>query len=190
MAAQLAERFLRWPLPDSVCTDLCATKQGPNRVGTNLLSFIEAKQMMKDVVLPVLAPLVVMCCESTERANKELNVELTAASARLSQAEKERHRMCARVFTGEYSEDCPFCLAKPSTPGVPNPMCHLCDMESERDALLARAELADELAEALNKISDLQTRWPGWGYQDLYEESQEIAGPILAKLAATKGEQT
>ena len=47
-------------------------------------------------------------------------------------------------------------------------------------ALQQQAGEADKLAAALDKISDLQKSWPGWGYQDLYEESQEIAGPPLA----------
>lgn len=51
---QLAHAFLRWPLPESVCADLCATRQGPDRVGTNLLSLDEARQMFRDVVGPVL----------------------------------------------------------------------------------------------------------------------------------------
>lgn len=49
-AHDLAEAFLRWPLPDSVCADLCATKQGPGRFGTNLLSYVEAKQMFEQVL--------------------------------------------------------------------------------------------------------------------------------------------
>jgi hypothetical protein len=49
---KMVDDFLRWPLPDSVCADGCATKQGPNRVGTNLLSAIEAKEMFRAVVLP------------------------------------------------------------------------------------------------------------------------------------------
>lgn len=49
-AHDLAEAFLRWPLPDSVCADPCATKQGPGRVGTNLLSYVEAKQMFEHVL--------------------------------------------------------------------------------------------------------------------------------------------
>lgn len=56
LAHKLAEAFLRWPLPESVCADLVATMHGEkHRVGTNLLSYIEAKQMMQDIVLPVLA---------------------------------------------------------------------------------------------------------------------------------------
>ena len=53
---EMANAFLRWPLPASVCADLCATKQGEGRIGTNLLSYTEAKQMLRDVVLPRLTP--------------------------------------------------------------------------------------------------------------------------------------
>ena len=43
----LVDKFLAWPLPESVCSDLCATKQGyPHRSGTTLLSAVEAKQMI------------------------------------------------------------------------------------------------------------------------------------------------
>ena len=45
---ELVDRFLSWPLPDSVCSDLCATKQGyPSRSGTNLLTAVEARQMLE-----------------------------------------------------------------------------------------------------------------------------------------------
>ncbi len=45
---QLVDKFLSWPLPESVCADPCATKQGyPHRVGTNLLSADEARQMLE-----------------------------------------------------------------------------------------------------------------------------------------------
>lgn len=48
---RLVERFLTWPLPDSVCADLNATQQGaPHRSGTNLLSAAEAKQMFEYVL--------------------------------------------------------------------------------------------------------------------------------------------
>jgi len=51
---KIAEEFLRWKLPESVCADLCATKQGPDRIGTNLLSFTEARQMVREVVIPTM----------------------------------------------------------------------------------------------------------------------------------------
>lgn len=47
---KLVDRFLSWPLPDSVCADLCATAQGPGRTGTNLLTAIEAREMLQHVL--------------------------------------------------------------------------------------------------------------------------------------------
>ncbi|MDO8547908.1 MAG: hypothetical protein Q7R68_11195 [Nitrospirales bacterium] len=45
---RLVDKFLAWPLPESVCSDLCATKQNyPHRSGTNLLSADEAKKMLE-----------------------------------------------------------------------------------------------------------------------------------------------
>lgn len=44
----LVDRFLAWPLPDSVCSDQCATTKGyPHRTGTNLLTADEARQMIE-----------------------------------------------------------------------------------------------------------------------------------------------
>lgn len=54
LAHELAERFLRWPLPDGVRARLCAGKQGPGLVGTDLLSYNEARQMMLEVVISTL----------------------------------------------------------------------------------------------------------------------------------------
>jgi hypothetical protein len=50
---ELADAFCRWPLPDSVCADRCATTQGPGRTGTNLLSVVEARAMFTDM-LPII----------------------------------------------------------------------------------------------------------------------------------------
>jgi hypothetical protein len=55
--AELANAFLRWPLPESVCADLCTVKQGGDRSGTNLLSYVEAAEMMTEVVRPVVEKL-------------------------------------------------------------------------------------------------------------------------------------
>lgn len=50
-AGALADKFLQWPLPESVCADGCATVHGAiGRTGTNLLGFLEAKQMFEDVL--------------------------------------------------------------------------------------------------------------------------------------------
>lgn len=76
-STSLAEAFLRWPLPDSVCADLCATRQGAGRVGTNLLSFPEAKQMMEEVVLPMWPERL----HALEMENTGLSIELEKARA-------------------------------------------------------------------------------------------------------------
>ncbi len=55
---KLVEKFLAWPLPDSVCSDLCATKQGyPHRSGTTLLSAVEAKQMLEYLLADIQPPM-------------------------------------------------------------------------------------------------------------------------------------
>ena len=54
----LVDRFLQWKLPDSVCSDLCATdreyaKRFPGtRCGTNLLTADEARQMIEHLFAP------------------------------------------------------------------------------------------------------------------------------------------
>ena len=50
---EMVKRFLSWPLPDSVCSDFCVTVRDykpPNRVGTNLLTADEARQMLEHVL--------------------------------------------------------------------------------------------------------------------------------------------
>lgn len=49
--SRLVDEFLRWPLPESVSVDPCAMTLGQSgRVGTNLLSAEEARQMFTDVL--------------------------------------------------------------------------------------------------------------------------------------------
>lgn len=44
----LVEKFLAWPLPKSVCADMCATRpETLHRSGTNLLTATEAKEMFE-----------------------------------------------------------------------------------------------------------------------------------------------
>ncbi len=52
---EMADLFLRWKLPFTVCADRCAIEQQPGRVGTNLLSFVEAREMILAVVGPYLS---------------------------------------------------------------------------------------------------------------------------------------
>lgn len=45
---KLADAFVAWPLPDSVCSDQCATMRDyKHRSGTNLLTVLEARQMFE-----------------------------------------------------------------------------------------------------------------------------------------------
>jgi hypothetical protein len=49
---EMVTRFLNWPLPASVCCDPCASMQNyPDRIGTNLLTATEARQMLEHVLL-------------------------------------------------------------------------------------------------------------------------------------------
>lgn len=45
----LVDRFLAWPLPQSICSDVCATDAAYKfpRSGTNLLNADEARQMVE-----------------------------------------------------------------------------------------------------------------------------------------------
>lgn len=48
---KLVDKFLAWPLPESVCSDLCASMPGyPHRCGTNLMTADEAKKMLEHVL--------------------------------------------------------------------------------------------------------------------------------------------
>lgn len=48
----LVNRFLAWPLPASVCSDLCVTDRDYKfpRSGTNLLNAVEARAMLEYVL--------------------------------------------------------------------------------------------------------------------------------------------
>lgn len=49
---EMVNRFLSWPLPATVCADLCTTRTDypHQRVGTNLLTATEARQMLEHVL--------------------------------------------------------------------------------------------------------------------------------------------
>ncbi len=116
---ELANEFLRWPLPESVCADLCATKQGPGRVGTNLLSFVEAQQMFNDLVMGKLYSIAKDRIEALQHESNHLSSEnerLTAGpiSARtdsiLTQLRSELQTAKERV--AEYAETITAILAE------------------------------------------------------------------------------
>jgi hypothetical protein len=49
--SKMVDRFLAWPLPASVCSDACVVQRGyPHRIGTNLLTADEARQMLEHVL--------------------------------------------------------------------------------------------------------------------------------------------
>lgn len=51
--SKLVDLFLAWPLPKSVCSDRCVCEPnypGP-RIGTNLLTADEARQMLEYLLL-------------------------------------------------------------------------------------------------------------------------------------------
>jgi hypothetical protein len=79
----MVDDFLRWPLPDSVCADGCATKQGPGRIGTNLLTAIEAKEMFRAVVLPKIP--------APEDRDRNLMLSITRGGHRLSLDTRDGH---------------------------------------------------------------------------------------------------
>lgn len=53
----MVDRFLSWPLPDSVSSDTCVTVRnyGMERCGTSLLTAVEAQQMLEHVTAPLQA---------------------------------------------------------------------------------------------------------------------------------------
>lgn len=44
---RLADKLMRWPLPESLCSDGCVTKCGAGRSGTNLLSVSDARELLR-----------------------------------------------------------------------------------------------------------------------------------------------
>jgi hypothetical protein len=86
---EMTEAFLRWPLPESVCADLCTTKQQPGRVGTNLLTFTEAHQMFTTVCGPTLAALRARC-EVLDLGAKDLGEQLKLARARCAELGRDK----------------------------------------------------------------------------------------------------
>ena len=47
----LVDRFLSWPLPESLCSDPCASMPGyPHRTGTNLMTAEQAEAMIEYVI--------------------------------------------------------------------------------------------------------------------------------------------
>lgn len=81
---KLVDKFLAWPLPDSVCSDLCATMQCyPHRSGTTLLAAHEARKMFEHVLAELFEDLAQQAQE-IERLNNDVGM-LRDEPARLKQ---------------------------------------------------------------------------------------------------------
>jgi len=79
---------------------------------------------------------------------------MIATKTELAASKAENAALIIRVTTGENSDNCPFCKTLSGhghTQSVP--MCHLCELESQRDQQLER-----ELAAAKAEIAALQEK--------------------------------
>jgi len=87
------------------------------------------------------------------------------------------------------SEDCPFCLSKPQTPGIPNPQCHLCELEAERATLratlerttIAAAQVADRNVELRAECERLTELWTKHALDGLSQCKRADAAEAVAK---------
>ena len=93
---EMADLFCRWPLPYSVCADRCATEQSTGRTGTNLLSYIEAREMIRAVVGPYLGERVhALDVENSGQAEmiERLQRELAEARAEVARLYRENEKI-------------------------------------------------------------------------------------------------
>lgn len=102
MLTEMANAFLRWPLPESVACDTCATTCSSGRVGTNLLTYPEALQMMREVIYP-----------SVSRRIEQKNRENDTAYKSLYE---EHERLLAEQSDPEWAMNAAKML---NVPGVP-----------------------------------------------------------------------
>jgi len=96
---QMADEFCRWPLPDSVCADLCATMRDyKHRSGTNLLTVVEAQQMIREVVGPRLTAATSESAALRQRVEKLTDMELYYV-AELEHAREAHDALAAQVVS-------------------------------------------------------------------------------------------
>jgi hypothetical protein len=101
----LADDFCRTPLPESVCADRIACEHGAkNRSGTNLLTVVEARQVLDAIIRPRIAPLLTehaaltnMCKGSNEDA-RVLKLLVTAGYVTETKIEEARAFLGAVLF--------------------------------------------------------------------------------------------
>jgi len=99
--ADMTNAFLRWPLPESVNADGCATRQGKGRSGTNLMSVGETLTMMQEVVRPIVAQLIADSeAKAVSKQTEALLVTtqlMEMATTALEIATQERNQLKAEV---------------------------------------------------------------------------------------------
>lgn len=115
---KLVDAFVAWPLPESVCSDPCATMKGyPNRSGTNLLTAVEARQMFEYLLTKVQDPTLGLAlalskieadakdCEMQAAALKakkdELNAYLMSTQAMAHRLDVQRIKIAIGAIDGE-----------------------------------------------------------------------------------------
>lgn len=131
----LVDRFLAWPLPESLCSDPCASMPGyPHRTGTNLMTAEHATAMIEHVIA---AP-----CQPEGEGLEVVAWNITV-------------KMDGRTWS-EYTEKLPFLPdAKVTWHSEPEPVCRL------SDHLRATAELREECERLRVKLMTIASAEPG-----------------------------
>jgi len=116
LLTEMVNRFLAWPLPQSVCADLCATDSNYRfpRSGTNLLNVYEATSMLEHATAPTLAEIERLTREDelhwktrrtllSERGNlrAELDYFKSEASGQVESLDRENTRLRAALERAE-----------------------------------------------------------------------------------------
>ena len=129
--ADMTNAFLRWPLPESVNADGCATRQGKGRSGTNLMSVGETLTMMQEVVRPIVAQLI---ADSEAKAVVEIAMVAAESADRNVSLRLERDQLRAErdwLKTWQDQAETNYVIGEPLAK-------KLRDTEAERDQLRAR----------------------------------------------------
>lgn len=154
---RLAEEFCKWPLPQSVCSDVCATNpkyQFP-RSGTNLLTVAEAKAMFDHLVgLGLLSPTLKenMVCMGVGDGGGRLFVygshdSIKAAQATIFEVEKLR----AYVVSLRQERDEAIAINNDYVADKRQLATHITDLETRSEILPDAGSTPGALAEALRR---------------------------------------
>jgi regulator of replication initiation timing len=135
--ADMTNAFLRWPLPESVNADGCATRQGKGRSGTNLMSVGETLTMMQEVVRPIVAQLI---ADSEAKAVVEIAMVAAESADRNVSLRLERDQLRAErdwLKTWQDQAETNYVIGEPLAK-------KLRDTEAERDKLRGALALGQQ----------------------------------------------